>query len=186
MARISDRADGPRPPTEGWALSLTLWREQPPAMRQPSRLATAASMPRGFSLIELMIAIAVVGLLTAVAWPSFMESVRKSRRSEALAAMAAIQQAQERWRASHPSYTSAWSDLAASSATPKGYYTLAMSTPAAPDDRIGYDLIATAARSQADDTPCRMMAVELRRGSLRYGSGNGAIDWSDPHRCWAR
>ena len=105
MARISDRADGPRPPTEGWALSLTLWREQPPAMRQPSRLATAASMPRGFSLIELMIAIAVVGLLTAVAWPSFMESVRKSRRSEALAAMAAIQQAQERWRASHPSYT---------------------------------------------------------------------------------
>jgi type IV pilus assembly protein PilE len=133
-----------------------------------------------------MIAVAVVSLLAAVAWPSFIESVRKSRRSEAFAAMAAIQQAQERWRASHQAYTSTWSDLAASSATPKGYYTLALRTPAAPDDRVGYDLVATAARAQSDDTPCQMMAIELRRGSLRYGSGTGAIDWTDPHRCWAR
>jgi hypothetical protein len=26
----------------------------------------------------------------------------------------------------------------------------------------------------------------LRRGSLRYGSGTGAIDWADANRCWAR
>lgn len=185
MARISDRADGLRPPAEGWALSRSPWREQSPAMRKPL-CAAAASTPRGFSLVELLIAVAVMGLLAAVAWPSFMESVRKSRRSEAFAAMAAIQQAQERWRASHPAYTSNWSDVAASSATPKGYYALALSTPAAPDDRIGYDVIATAARAQSADTPCRMMAIELRRGSLRYGSGTGAIDWADANRCWAR
>ncbi|HRD96845.1 MAG TPA: type IV pilin protein [Rubrivivax sp.] len=150
---------------------------------RPDRPAT---IRRGFSLIELMIAIAVIGLLAAVALPSFMDSVRKSRRSEAIAAMAAIQQAQERWRASNPTYTTTWANLAASSATPKGYYTLTLSTPAAPDDGIGYDVVATAASSQADDTPCKKMAVELRRGNLRYGSGTNAIDWADPNRCWAK
>ena len=142
--------------------------------------------PPGFSLIELMIAIAVIGLLAAVALPTFMDSVRKSRRTDAIAAMAAIQQAQERWRASNPAYTTTWADLAASSATPKGYYTLALTTPAAPDDRIGYDLVATAASSQADDVLCKKMAIELRRGNLRYGSGTSSIDWADPNRCWAK
>ncbi len=79
-----------------------------------------------------------------------------------------------------------WNVNGARHETPKGYYTLALRTPAAPDDRVGYDLVATAARAQSDDTPCQMMAIELRRGSLRYGSGTGAIDWTDPHRCWAR
>lgn len=140
----------------------------------------------GFSLIELMIAIAVIGLLAAVALPTFMDSIRKSRRSEAIAAMGAIQQAQERWRASNPAYTATWANLAASSATPKGYYNLTLTTPAAPDDRIGYDLVATAAGSQADDAPCKKMAIELRRGNLRYGSGTSTIDWADPNRCWAK
>lgn len=143
--------------------------------------------PPGFSLIELMIAIAVIGLLAAVALPSFMDSVRKGRRSEALAAMGAIQQAQERWRANQPTYTTTWADLAASSATPKGYYTLALSAPTAPDTlAIGYDLVATAAGSQADDTPCKKLAVEVRRGNLRYGSGTSSIDWADTNRCWAK
>ncbi len=147
----------------------------------------AGRRPRsgGFSLIELMVAIAVAGLLATVAMPSFVDAVRKTRRSEAFAAMSAIQQAQERWRASHPSYTAAWADLAASSATPRGYYTLSISTPASPDDRIGYDLVATAARSQVEDTPCKRMAIELRRGRVRYGSGASAIDWTDTNRCWA-
>ena len=133
-----------------------------------------------------MIVIAVVGLLAMVALPSFMDSIRKGRRSEGIAAIAAIQQAQERWRASNPAYTTTWANLAASSATPKGYYTLALSTPTAPDDRIGYDLVATAANSQANDTPCKKLAIELRRGNLRYGSGTSTIDWSDPNRCWAK
>lgn len=152
---------------------------------RPAPLARS-SRPPGFSLIELMIAIAVIGLLAAVALPTFMDSIRKSRRTDAIAAMAAIQQAQERWRANNPAYTTTWANLAASSATPKGYYTLALSTPTAPDDRIGYDLVATAASSQADDTPCKMLAVELRRGNLRYGSGTSSIDWADPNRCWAK
>lgn len=38
---------------------------------------------RGFTLLELMIAVAVVGILAAIAYPSYMEHIRKSRRAEA-------------------------------------------------------------------------------------------------------
>ena len=59
---------------------------------------------RGFTLIEAMIVVAVVAILAAVALPSFMDSIRKGRRSDAFAAISQVQQAQERWRANHASY----------------------------------------------------------------------------------
>lgn len=156
-------------------------------MRHTQCTAARTPRPAGFSLIELMIAIAVVGLLVMVALPTFMDSIRKGRRSEGIAAIAAIQQAQERWRASHPTYTTTLSDLPASATTPKGYYGLALSAPTAPDTlAIGYDVTATAASSQAADTKCALLAVELRRGNLRYGSGTSSIDWTDANRCWAK
>ena len=84
----------------------------------------------GFTLIELMIAVAVVGILAMVAMPSLLDSIRKSRRSEAFAAVAALQQAQERWRSNNQNYTTTLSELGfASSTTSSGYYTLSAEAP---------------------------------------------------------
>jgi type IV pilus assembly protein PilE len=51
---------------------------------------------RGFTLVELMIVVAVVGILAAVAYPSYQESVRKGRRAGATADLAEIAQNLER------------------------------------------------------------------------------------------
>ncbi|WP_084389390.1 type IV pilin protein [Polaromonas jejuensis] len=51
----------------------------------------------GFTLIELMIAVAVVGILAAVAYPAYTDSVRKGKRAEARAALMNLLQQQERY-----------------------------------------------------------------------------------------
>lgn len=50
----------------------------------------------GFTLIEVMITVSVVGILAALAYPSYLESVRKGKRAEARAALTNLMQQQER------------------------------------------------------------------------------------------
>lgn len=60
----------------------------------------------GFTLIELMITVAIIGILAAIAYPAYTDSVRKGRRAEAITDLYGIQLAQEKWRANNTSYTS--------------------------------------------------------------------------------
>ncbi|MEW6352829.1 MAG: type IV pilin protein [Pseudomonadota bacterium] len=70
----------------------------------------------GFTLIEMMIVVAIIGILAAIAYPSYQDSVRKGRRAEAITALYQMQLAQEKWRATHTSYTTTLSDLGFSTA----------------------------------------------------------------------
>jgi len=52
---------------------------------------------RGFTLIELMIVVAIVGILSAIVYPSYQEYVRRAARAEARANILDMAQNQERW-----------------------------------------------------------------------------------------
>jgi type IV pilus assembly protein PilE len=144
----------------------------------------------GFTLIELMITVVVVGLLAAVAFPSFLDSIRKGRRSEAFTALSAVQQAQERWRSNNASYatdltSAAPAGLGLLATTPSGYYgvTLANVTP------TGYEVIATAVSgtSQANDGACVKLGVQLAAGNLTYASSSGgSLTYANTDKCWSR
>ncbi len=58
--------------------------------------------PSGFSLIEMMIVVAIVGVISAIAYPSYTEHVKKARRGDARGAMMGLASALERYRANNP------------------------------------------------------------------------------------
>ena len=59
---------------------------------------------KGFTLIELMIAVAIVGILTSVGYPSYQSHVRKAKRVEAQGALVSFATAMEQWRVENNSY----------------------------------------------------------------------------------
>ena len=123
----------------------------------------------GFTIIELLIAVAIVGILTMVAYPSYQDSVRKSRRSDGVAASLAVQVAQERFRGSCRFYAqnlgssdvcganAGASTAAAGTTSNEGYYTLSIEASSATGN--AYTIVATPTGSQADDTACSPMKI---------------------------
>ncbi|MGO1069262.1 type IV pilin protein [Lysobacter sp. CA199] len=63
------------------------------------------SVQSGFTLIELMIAVTVVGILAAIAIPSYQDSVRKGRRGQAKADLVEAVQAMERHYTANNQYS---------------------------------------------------------------------------------
>lgn len=74
-------------------------------------MTTRPRTQRGFTLIELMTVVAVVGILSAIAYPSYVEHIRKSRRTDAKNALLDLASRQERYLTVHNTYAGTLTDL---------------------------------------------------------------------------
>ena len=109
---------------------------------------------RGFTLIELMIVVAVIAILGAIAMPQYMREVRKSRRTSAKTTLLDVASRQEKYYATQNKY-GALTDLGYTAATiqapsaTQDYYnvTLTLGTPA-----NGYTVTAAPQADQQKDT----------------------------------
>ena len=103
----------------------------------------------GFTLIELMITVAVVAILAGVAYPSYLGMISKGRRADAKSAMLDVAQRMERFYTERSTYVGASLGAtgihAATSA--QGHYTLAITAQTA----SAFTLTATPTGAQAGD-----------------------------------
>lgn len=85
---------------------------------------------QGFTLIELMVVVAIIGILASLAYPSYMESVRKSNRADAKATMLQVAGQEERYYTENNVYGSmiAIGYAAESIASPSGRHNITLAT----------------------------------------------------------
>lgn len=84
---------------------------------------TRSGRARGMTLMELMIALAIVAILAALAYPSYRDSLMRGRRIDAIGSLLAVRVAQERWRANHTAYADLH-ELGYADTSADGYYRL--------------------------------------------------------------
>lgn len=134
---------------------------------------------KGFTLIELMIVVAVIGILAAIAYPSYQEHVRKSKRADAQAALMELSHFMERYYTANGRYLQGDGTKPALpfSKTPKDgsaeNYSLALSAA----DAFSYTLTATAKNSMADD---KCGNLTLTNAGVKNSSKGTMTD------CWRR
>ena len=140
--------------------------------------------PRGFTLMEIVVALMLVALLVMLAFPSFQAQWLKARRGDGRVALMQLQQGQERWRADHAAYATAH-ELNAPEQSPHGHYRLRVHSASA----SGYELHAEAQGPQREDTACKVLRVRQSQGEAAFLSGPSQ-DVDNPDRinrgCWNR
>ncbi len=124
----------------------------------------------GFTLIELMITIAIIGILAMIAVPNYQQFMREGRRADGQSTLLDIAARQEKYFMENHLYTANISDLGVGTSetllTKGNYYSIAATCGLVPDGgcQQGYVLTATAQNGQQEDGNLKIDSIGRKTG----------------------
>jgi len=135
---------------------------------------------KGFTLIELMITVAIIGILAAIAYPSYIDQVRKSKRSDARSVLLEASNRQERYYTTQYEYADSMTKLGYAASpliTENEAYSVAVDNA----DAGGFQISAKAATSGQKKDACTTLTIN----QLGEKSANNTKPTSDISKtCW--
>ena len=117
----------------------------------------------GFTLIEVMITVAIVGILAAIAYPSYMQYLLTSSRAQAVTELTEIANLQEQYYLDHNRYAASLDQLGYPTAvitTENGRFNVQVSST---DREINFVATATAINQQLNDTACLTFSLNYQQ-----------------------
>lgn len=109
---------------------------------------------RGFTLIEVVITMAILGLIVAVAIPSYDRYKRKGYRMDAISYLTTAATLEENWMAEHGTYTTDKTKLGGNT-TEYDHYDIVVQAGSST-----FSITATAKNNQATDTDCIKYTID--------------------------
>lgn len=145
-------------------------------MYKARNLSTASSRSQGFTLIEVLIAVAIVGILAGIAVPIYTQYIVDARRTDAISFLSEVAGEQVRYFSSNNEYADSMDELGydADGVSPEGHYTVTVSNP---DGGSSFLLTATPVASgrQANDAECT--AFTITHTGAKNSTGSGENCW---------
>ena len=124
-------------------------------MRSARAPARVTPQP-GFTLIELMVVIVVLGVLMGIAVPSYFEQVKRARRADAREALSDLATRQEQFFLDNKAYSNSIADLGRGTGSVNDYYAITIPV----FTTTTYTLQAAAIGTQLKDTDCPALTLD--------------------------